>query len=243
MAIKPTLIYTDQPGEVPATYRLPPGFDARIASVSAEYDGSAAADAFHPCLSLYSQDNRLVGRWFPSTELQAGDSAEVTFGPFLGATGGGAGAATLYSAGRASRSSSTFTLTSTGSFQNCTLDTVEMSTRLYDTVNGDLRFDAGSLVFDTTGGGTILCRIQVGFPPGNPAGWVSLSAFGDKSGQADFYYTGAEVVLETMFPRLNAGQAQTVYLYLANNTGSSFTLGSPLGIVCEVIELPVAVLF
>lgn len=78
------LIYNDDPGAVPANYRFPPGLDARLYSVSAMFDGSGAGGAFLPCLSVYSQDDKLVGRFFPE-EVAAGDSAEVTFAPFLGA--------------------------------------------------------------------------------------------------------------------------------------------------------------
>lgn len=89
MALTPELIYSDLPGGLPATYVLPPGFDVRLDSVAATFDGSGAAAAFLACLAVYSQDNKLVGRWFPSQVFGAGDSGEVTFSPFLG--GGGSG--------------------------------------------------------------------------------------------------------------------------------------------------------
>lgn len=79
---RPALIYNDRPGGLPASFVLPPGFDMQLVSVSAEYDGSGASGSFLPCLSILSQDNKLIGRYFPSQTLAIGDSGEVTFGPF-----------------------------------------------------------------------------------------------------------------------------------------------------------------
>lgn len=84
MAVRPALVYSDAPGSVPATYTLPPGFDVLLHSVSAQFNGSGAGGTFYPCLSVYSQDDKLIGRFFPAQALAAGDSAEVTFAPFLG---------------------------------------------------------------------------------------------------------------------------------------------------------------
>lgn len=82
------LIYTDNPGDVPARFVLPDTLDLVLQSVVARYNGVSAASAFKPCLSLYSQDGRLMGRFFPSKVCQAGDEAVVTFAPFLGGDGG-----------------------------------------------------------------------------------------------------------------------------------------------------------
>lgn len=93
MAEAPSLIYNDRPGAIPATYRFPPGLTARLSSVSARFDGTGASGTFLACLSLYSQDGKLIGRWFPSQTFVAGDTGEVSYGPFLGgdsAAGGGA---------------------------------------------------------------------------------------------------------------------------------------------------------
>lgn len=79
----PVLIYTDLPGGVPATYRLPPGLAARLSAIAAEFNGSGASGSFYPCLAVYSQDDKLIGRFFPAQVLAAGDTAEVTFAPFL----------------------------------------------------------------------------------------------------------------------------------------------------------------
>lgn len=101
MAEAPSLIYNDRPGAIPATYRFPPGLDARLSSVSAVFDGTGAGGDFLACLSVFSQDDKLIGRFFPGSAVAAGDVAEVTFAPFL-ATDAAAAAAvprTLYMGG------------------------------------------------------------------------------------------------------------------------------------------------
>lgn len=77
------LIYSDLPGALPADYRIAPSESVRLSSVSARFDGAGALDAFRPCLSVLSQDGKLIGRFFPSQVMSPGDSGEVTFGPFL----------------------------------------------------------------------------------------------------------------------------------------------------------------
>lgn len=84
MGIAPALIFSDSPGALPAAYQLPPGFDIRLDSIAAMFDGSGASEDFYPCLAIYSQDNKLIGRFFPAQALASGDTAEVTFAPFLG---------------------------------------------------------------------------------------------------------------------------------------------------------------
>lgn len=76
------LSYQDLPGGLPASYRIPPGGTVTLESVSAFFDGAGAAGTFLPCLAVYSQDDKLIGRWFPSTQMAPGDSGEVSFGPF-----------------------------------------------------------------------------------------------------------------------------------------------------------------
>lgn len=86
----PSLVYQDSPGGLPATFTLPPGFDLELAQVHATFDGGGASGTFYPCLAIYSQDNKLLGRYFPSQTLATGDDGGVTFAPFLdGAAGGG----------------------------------------------------------------------------------------------------------------------------------------------------------
>ena len=83
MSFNPQLTAVDGPSSVPFTLQLNPGQDVRVFSVCAEWDGSGASGAFHPCLSLYSQDGVLVSRTRPEQTFAAGDSGVVTYAPFL----------------------------------------------------------------------------------------------------------------------------------------------------------------
>lgn len=76
------LVYTDDPGPAPAEYRLPPTLDLALSSIVARWNGAGAAAAFLPCLSVYSQDGRLVGRFHPNTQMAVGDTGVVTYAPF-----------------------------------------------------------------------------------------------------------------------------------------------------------------
>lgn len=69
-------------GDCPFEYQLSPGEDIAPETLSAVFDGSGAASAFRPALSLYSQDGNLISRTFTEDEIAAGASAEVTFAPF-----------------------------------------------------------------------------------------------------------------------------------------------------------------
>lgn len=63
--------------------------DIEVDSVSVTWDGAAASATFLACLSVYSQNNVLIARVFPSQQFAVGDTGEVTYAPFLG--GGGLG--------------------------------------------------------------------------------------------------------------------------------------------------------
>lgn len=78
------LIYTDNPGAIPATFQLPPTLDLVIQSIVVRWNGAGAAGSFLPCLSVYSQDDRLVGRFHPGPTLAVADTGVVTYAPFLG---------------------------------------------------------------------------------------------------------------------------------------------------------------
>lgn len=79
---KTQLIFSDNPGGLPATYVIPPGLELVIESIVARFNGAAAAGAFLPCLGVYSQDDKLVGRFHPGQALQIADTAVVTYAPF-----------------------------------------------------------------------------------------------------------------------------------------------------------------
>lgn len=75
------LNYVDAPGAVPATYTLPASQAFELESVSASFDGTSAGGDFLACLSVYSQDGKLIFRAPADQVLAAGDSAEVSFYP------------------------------------------------------------------------------------------------------------------------------------------------------------------
>ncbi len=84
MASVAPLVYFDNPGEVPADYVFPSGLELRLESVYAEFDGSGASGAWLACLQILSSDNKVIGTYRPDQQLGVGDSAHVTWAPFLG---------------------------------------------------------------------------------------------------------------------------------------------------------------
>jgi len=77
------LIFTDNPGGLPATYTLPPNLDLDLASVRAKIDGTGAGGSFLVCLSILSSDDKLMARVPLDTTYSAGDTGEGTWAPFL----------------------------------------------------------------------------------------------------------------------------------------------------------------
>jgi hypothetical protein len=92
VAQRTQLVYSDNPGAVPSSYIVPPTLDLVLQSVVVRWDGSVAAGAFLPTLAAYSQDGKLVGRFHPGTQLEAGDTGVVTYAPFLRASAAAAAA-------------------------------------------------------------------------------------------------------------------------------------------------------
>lgn len=78
----PRLVRGPTTHAAPSTYTLAPNEAFVPESVTATFDGSGAASAFLPTLSIYAQSGELLAR-SPATEVGAGDSAEVTFAPLL----------------------------------------------------------------------------------------------------------------------------------------------------------------
>ena len=83
MAAPPIIISDTGPTEVPAPYEVPASQAMQLRTVSAVFDGSGASGRFRPCCSIYSQSGALLSRVFPDDILEAGESAEVSFLPFL----------------------------------------------------------------------------------------------------------------------------------------------------------------
>lgn len=67
----------------PATFQLQGTGELDIKSVTVTMDGSAAGTNFFPTLSIYTQDDRLLSRTQPASAVTAGQSAIVTWAPFL----------------------------------------------------------------------------------------------------------------------------------------------------------------
>lgn len=82
------LIYSDDPGALPAVYTLPPGLNLELSSVVARINGSGAAATFVPVLEVLSQDDKLMARVRCDQEFAAGDTGVVTWAPFLRRRGG-----------------------------------------------------------------------------------------------------------------------------------------------------------
>lgn len=77
------LIYTDVPGALPASYTIPPGLDLDLASSFAKVDGASASGSFLVCLTLLSQDGKVIARVPQDTTYATGDTGDCTWSPFL----------------------------------------------------------------------------------------------------------------------------------------------------------------
>jgi hypothetical protein len=81
----PLLIFAEGGGAAPFT--IPLANDQRCipTTITAIWDGSGAAADFLPCVSYYSPTGVLLGRYgVDAGSITAGDSAELTYAPFLG---------------------------------------------------------------------------------------------------------------------------------------------------------------
>ena len=68
----------------PVAYTLGPQETFSVEALCATWDGTSAAGAFIPCVSVYAQDGSLLGRFKGDSTVTAGDSStEATFAPFL----------------------------------------------------------------------------------------------------------------------------------------------------------------
>jgi len=63
-------------------YQLSQNETWRAEAVTATFNGAAAGAEFWPCCSVYTQAGTLLARFIPPSSVAAGDSAEVTYGPF-----------------------------------------------------------------------------------------------------------------------------------------------------------------
>jgi hypothetical protein len=70
-------------GAAPLSYEIVESGTVDLQSVFARFDGSLASGPWRAALTIRAQNGTILGRVFPSDELAAGDSADVTFAPFL----------------------------------------------------------------------------------------------------------------------------------------------------------------
>lgn len=80
-------------GAAPLTYELAELGTVDVQSVFASFNGAAASGDWRPALTIRSQNGTILSRTFPDDTLTTGDTADVTYAPFLGrgaaAAGGG----------------------------------------------------------------------------------------------------------------------------------------------------------
>ena len=81
-------------GAAPQDWTLPDSLTMTLKAARAVYDGSAAVGSFLPALEIISDAGLPVGIYVSQTSVAAGDSADVSFAPFLRSptapsTGGG----------------------------------------------------------------------------------------------------------------------------------------------------------
>lgn len=79
-------------GAAPQAYSVPNATEIIPRAVNATFDGSGAAGSFLPTLEIISDGGVVIARIPCDTTVAAGDSAEVTFAPFLRAASGSASA-------------------------------------------------------------------------------------------------------------------------------------------------------
>jgi hypothetical protein len=83
VSFNPQITFQESGGDAPVTVPLAPGQDIRVFSIVAEWDGSGSSGDYHPAVSLYSQDGKLLARTRPEQTFAQGDSGVVTYAPFL----------------------------------------------------------------------------------------------------------------------------------------------------------------
>lgn len=71
-------------GTAPLTYTLTDPVEVDITSIFAHFDGAAASGAFRTVVTIRAQNGAILARVFPTSDtLTTGDTADVTFAPFL----------------------------------------------------------------------------------------------------------------------------------------------------------------
>jgi len=92
MANDTFLANLEQVASVPLDYPIPGSLELALQSVTATFDGTSAASSYLPALQVIGPGNIAPFTFVnPNGAVSAGDSAEVTFGTFLGGIAGGGG--------------------------------------------------------------------------------------------------------------------------------------------------------
>ena len=73
----------------PLAYSIAPGQEIVLKAGFAAFDGSAAGNAFLPCLRILDSSGEVVGQYITDSTVAAGSSADVSFAPFLSSLAGG----------------------------------------------------------------------------------------------------------------------------------------------------------
>jgi hypothetical protein len=75
-------IFRGASGAVPVEYEIPASAEFILKAVTAEFDGSGAASAYLPCVTIVSDSGHVIARAVdPSVSVAAGASAEVSWFP------------------------------------------------------------------------------------------------------------------------------------------------------------------
>ena len=81
-----------QTADAPNDWTIPGSLEIVLKAARAVFDGSGAVSAFLPALEVLSDSGSPVGTYVAGSAVAAGDSADVSFAPFLkGSSGGGSG--------------------------------------------------------------------------------------------------------------------------------------------------------
>lgn len=67
----------------PNSWTIPDALTIMLKAINATFNGTGAAGAFLPAVEIISDSGHVAARVFTDTAVAAGDSAEVTFAPFL----------------------------------------------------------------------------------------------------------------------------------------------------------------
>lgn len=73
-------------GAAPLAYTLTETGTVDLQSAFAHFDGTAASGDWRPALTIRAQNGTILSRTFPTDTLATGDTADVTYAPFLRTT-------------------------------------------------------------------------------------------------------------------------------------------------------------